>query len=247
MRLPSFIFLSVIATFLVSAQTLKACANFLTVPNGNRYILTRGIVLGPYLQCDYFFDEQNGSSTSAYCFYRTSDYALSHYPHTSLPVDSNPGCVDPLPNAPAAGQYHITVPTSPSGIRQCAIVLGSLANGAKVGIKTCDGRHNYPNQIWTFDGYAFKQGNFCLDVTNGNNANGVKLQVWTCGSGNANQQFSHAGGNLLFYPNDRFTWVGKNKCVDLTGGSVADSNPLQIWDCDPANTNQKWTLQVHHP
>lgn len=32
-------------------------------------------------------------------------------------------------------------------------------------------------------------GNKCLDVTNGLTVDGTKLQIWTCTSGNTNQQF----------------------------------------------------------
>ncbi|KAH8818654.1 ricin B lectin domain-containing protein [Flagelloscypha sp. PMI_526] len=242
MQLLNFILVGALSTSLATAQTLKACTNLFTTSSGDRYVLSRAVELGPYLQCDYFHD-----TAGAYCFYRTSDYALSHYPNTSLPVDSNPSCPDPLPDASAAGQYIITVPTGNPGLVNCVTLLGAAADGTKVGIKSCDGRHGYPNQVWTFDGFAMKQGNFCLDVTNGSNTNGVKLQVWTCAAGNTNQRFTHAGGDLLYFPDDRFTWAGKNKCVDLTDGSVADSNPLQIWDCDSANTNQNWFLNVDFP
>ncbi|KAH8818638.1 ricin B lectin domain-containing protein [Flagelloscypha sp. PMI_526] len=235
------LFLTAFCAGLASGKTLKACANILTVPNGDRYTLTRGIVLGPYLQCE--IAQETMRLNLSIVIYSTKGAKV----HQERIASINPGCVDPLPNAHAAGKYMITVPTTPTGLLKCATILGSPGDGAKVGIKTCDKKHGYPNQVWTFDGYAFKQGNLCLDVTDGHDNNGVKLQVWTCFSGNTNQRFDHDGGNLVFFPDDRFTWHGKNKCVDLTDGSVADSNPLQIWDCDPANTNQKWTLQVHHP
>jgi len=34
---------------------------------------------------------------------------------------------------------------------------------------------------------------------------------------------------------------GVGKCIDNTGGSAQDGNPVQIWACDPGNQNQRWT------
>ncbi|KAJ6571960.1 ricin B lectin domain-containing protein [Mycena capillaripes] len=236
---------------LVSAQTLRACNNFITTSDGDRYQLTAARELGPYFQCDYLHDNGDGSSSGTNCFYRTSDFALSHFPNTSLPVDSNAACPDPLPNAPDAGQYIIKVPSSDPGPGNCVTILGAstgtAGNGAAVGIKLCDGRHGNPGQVWTFDGFTISQNNFCWDVTDGVNANGAKIQVWSCANGNTNQRFTHAGGDLENFPDDRFTWAGKNKCVDLTDGSVVDGNQLQVWDCIASNTNQNWLLEVHFP
>ncbi|KAJ7669237.1 ricin B lectin domain-containing protein [Mycena polygramma] len=240
---------------LVSAQTFRACNNFITTSDGDRYQLTRAAESGAYFQCDYLHDNGDGSSSGTYCFYRTSDYKLSHYPNTSLPVDSNAACPDPLPNAPAAGKYIIKVPSSDGGPGNCATLIGAstgtAGNGAAIGIKLCDGRHAYPGQVWTFNGYTISQNisqtNFCWDVTNGANTNGAKLQAWTCANGNTNQRFTHVGGDLAYFPNDKFTWAGKNKCVDLTGGSVVDGNQLQVWDCIAGNTNQNWLLEVNFP
>ncbi|KAH8818637.1 ricin B lectin domain-containing protein [Flagelloscypha sp. PMI_526] len=226
MKLFDFIGITAVSTVLVTAQTLKACTGGFYIPSGDRYVLTRAAKIDSYLQCDYLHDNGAAGSTGAYCFYRTSDYALSHYPNTPLPLDSNPSCPDPLPDVVNTGKYIITVPTISTALVNCVTLLSAAADGTKVGIKSCDGRHGFPSQLWTFDGYTMKQGNFCLDVPNGNTTNGVKLQVWTCSGGDTNQQFTHPGGDLLYYPNDRFTWAGTNKCVDLTGGSVADSTPL---------------------
>jgi len=239
-----FVFLAqFLAALFVSAQTLRACNNFITTSDRETYQLTAAAEYGAYFQCDYLHNNGDGSYSGTYCFYRTSDYALSHYPNTSLPVDSNAACPDPLPTALDAGPYIITVPSSPGN---CATVIGTAANGAAVGISPCEGN---PNQVWTFNGSTISQNNLhldlCWDVTNGVNTDGTKIQVWTCVSGNTNQQFGHAGGDLLYFPDDRFTWVGKNKCVDLTDGSVAGGNQLQVWDCIADNTNQDWALEVY--
>lgn len=64
----------------------------------------------------------------------------------------------------------------------------SPSNGARVVLGDCNGS---ADQQWTFNGGAVTayNGQYCLDVTDGNNVNGVKLQVWQCYQGSANQQF----------------------------------------------------------
>jgi len=86
-----------------------------------------------------------------------------------------------------------------------------------------------PQQITTF-------GNKCLDVTNGVNANGVKLQWWTCGTNNPNQQWIFAPEGL----DSVLQWSNTNKCVDITNGITTDGNQLQIWECSSNNPNQGW-------
>ncbi|KAJ6477672.1 ricin B lectin domain-containing protein [Mycena sanguinolenta] len=80
-------------------------------------------------------------------------------------------------------------------------------------------------------------GDKCLDVTDGVDADGTRLQIWTCASGNTNQLWepkfgAQALGNIF--------WVGMNKCVDLTNGSTTNGNQLQVWDCNTSNPNQIW-------
>ncbi|KAJ7509734.1 ricin B lectin domain-containing protein [Mycena galericulata] len=73
----------------------------------------------------------------------------------------------------------------------------------------------------------------CLDVTNGADADGTLLQIWTCATGNTNQMWIPVSDQSI-------TWSGKNKCVDLTNGNLTNGNQVQIWDCDFPNDNQKW-------
>ncbi|KAK1218101.1 hypothetical protein PQX77_019232, partial [Marasmius sp. AFHP31] len=75
----------------------------------------------------------------------------------------------------------------------------------------------------------------CLDVKDGVNADGTKLQIWTCTPGSTNQ--------LWISVNDfTFNWAGTNKCIDLTDGDITDGNQLQIWSCvgGSGSPNQKW-------
>ncbi|KAG7093357.1 hypothetical protein E1B28_007039 [Marasmius oreades] len=78
-----------------------------------------------------------------------------------------------------------------------------------------------------------------FDVTDGINADGTKLQVWTCVDGNTNQQWIESVNDLTF------RWAGTDKCIDLTDGNLTDGNQLQIWTCDLTrnNQNQRWAIK----
>ncbi|KAJ7258477.1 hypothetical protein C8J57DRAFT_1340823, partial [Mycena rebaudengoi] len=169
----------------VSAQTLRACNNFITTSDGDRYQLTSARKLGPYFQCDYFHDNGDGSSSEHIAStFRTSDYRLSHYPNTSLPVDSNAACPDPLPNAPDAGQYIVKVASDCATIPGAS--TGTAGNGSAVGIKRCDRRHGFPGQVWTF---TWTGKNKCVDLTDESVEDGNQLQIWDCISSNTNQNW----------------------------------------------------------
>ncbi|KAJ6465702.1 ricin B lectin domain-containing protein, partial [Mycena sanguinolenta] len=74
----------------------------------------------------------------------------------------------------------------------------------------------------------------CIDVTNGVNADGTRLQIWTCATDSTNQQW-------ISLSDSTFQWSGTNKCIDLTNGAITDGNVLQIWTCTTADANQQWT------
>jgi len=111
------------------------------------------------------------------------------------------------------------------------MTAASNANGAFVTLQPCTGADA---QKWTFTGGSVKIfGSKCLDVTDGSTANGVKLQIWSCGTNNANQKFSYSGDY-------RLSWVNHGKCVDLTDGKLTDGNRIQLWSCSGGNPNQVW-------
>jgi len=113
------------------------------------------------------------------------------------------------------------------------LTAASNTNGATVTIQTCTGA---AAQKWTFTSGSVKIfDNKCLDITGGVTTNGNKLQIWTCGTGNQNQQFYYTTDNHL-------SWTNHGKCVDLSGGSLADGNRIQIWDCSGSNANQVWNV-----
>ena len=72
------------------------------------------------------------------------------------------------------------------------LTAASNTDGAQVSIQACTGADA---QQWTFEGGSVNLfGNTkCLDIIDGVNADGTKLQIWDCGSGNPNQQFYYTG------------------------------------------------------
>ncbi|GAA2893368.1 hypothetical protein GCM10020220_099230 [Nonomuraea rubra] len=72
-------------------------------------------------------------------------------------------------------------------------------------------------------------------MAGGVNADGTKVQIWDCTSGNANQR-----GPTTPPPSARPARP-RGRCLDATGQSSADGTALQIWSCT-TNANQKWTL-----
>jgi len=99
-----------------------------------------------------------------------------------------------------------------------------------------DNEQNF-GQNWLYEGGALKSydGTQCLDVTGGVDADGTKLQTFSCTSGNTNQQW-------VFNSDFSIQWKGHNKCIDLTDGNVTFGNQLQVWTCASGNTNRKWRI-----
>ncbi|KAJ6556122.1 ricin B lectin domain-containing protein [Mycena capillaripes] len=126
-----------------------------------------------------------------------------------------------------------------AGIQGC-IGADQDINGSPLVIHNC-ATDPPPDADWavSFSTTATQQlkifGDKCIDVKDGVNADGTKLQIWDCTEGNTNQLFtviSNAGGLIQ--------WAGTNKCIDLTNGAMTDNTQLQIWTCGGGNTNQEW-------
>ncbi|KAJ7905869.1 ricin B lectin domain-containing protein [Mycena leptocephala] len=137
----------------------------------------------------------------------------------------------------------------PDPIRGQPFCVGAAsdADGAEVVLVGCgisNAGPNFPNANFTWmapfaplTGTISTFGNKCLDVPNGSNVNGVKLQIWTCAAGNTNQMFQIG--------RQQVQWAGSGKCLDLTGGNSTIGNPIQLWDCSTNNNiNQIWQLDT---
>ncbi|GAA0514716.1 lipase [Paractinoplanes deccanensis] len=72
----------------------------------------------------------------------------------------------------------------------------------------------------------------CLDVPNGNSANGTQPIIWDC-TGAANQRWTTAGQTLQ----------ALGKCLDSPTGATAGAK-VQIWDCSGA-ANQRWNRNAN--
>ncbi|GID90678.1 glycoside hydrolase family 27 protein [Amorphoplanes digitatis] len=70
----------------------------------------------------------------------------------------------------------------------------------------------------------------CLDVPNGNTANGTQPVIWDC-NGATNQKWTVSGQTLQ----------ALGKCLDAPIGATAGTK-VQLWDCN-GGTNQQWTFQ----
>ncbi|MDN3267023.1 lectin [Streptomyces sp. MA15] len=72
----------------------------------------------------------------------------------------------------------------------------------------------------------------CLDVADGNSADGTGIQLWGCWGG-PNQQWTLA---------DDGTLRSLGKCLDVDGAGTADGTKIHLWTCH-GGTNQQWTPQ----
>ncbi|KAG7087988.1 hypothetical protein E1B28_012027 [Marasmius oreades] len=143
----------------------------------------------------------------------------------------------------AASPYQLQTfaPTWESAGKQGCISASSNTAGAPVVIHDCNtedvANHSWDLSLFTRQDAGPQQvkvfGNKCLDVVNGVNADGAKVQIWDCIDGNTNQLWTDTTASQL-------QWSGTNKCVDLPSGSVTDGTQLQIWTCASGNTNQGW-------
>ncbi|CAG7848974.1 SubName: Full=Uncharacterized protein {ECO:0000313/EMBL:CCA67412.1} [Serendipita indica DSM 11827] len=106
-------------------------------------------------------------------------------------------------------------------------------NGSPIILADCNGSMD---QLFTFQNgqVTMYGGSMCLDVTDGVNADGTKLQIWQCYRGSANQAFYYNSWDYTL------SWNGKGKCVDLTDWSLASGNRIQVWSCSQNNQNQLW-------
>ena len=136
----------------------------------------------------------------------------------------------PPPPVDAGSSASGTIHPKASSALCLAVAGNSTTNGSAVVVATCDGS---ASQSWAFQAGTLRvYGTKCLDVPSGNTANGTKLQIWDCSTGNTNQSWTDVGTQIQ--------WTGKGKCLDLTNGTAASGNVLQTWACASGNTNQSW-------
>lgn len=71
----------------------------------------------------------------------------------------------------------------------------------------------------------------CIDVADGNGANGTQVQLYDC-NGTSAQQWTEPGDGTL---------RALDKCLDVRDGSTADAADVQLWDCN-GSPAQQWVI-----
>src|SRR6218665_3001278 len=86
-----------------------------------------------------------------------------------------------------------------------------------------------PNVTSTLKGLAGK----CVDVPDGNTANGTRIQLWDCNGTNAQNWSLVADGTLRAF----------GKCLDVSNSGTTNGTAIQLWDCNGTSA-QQW---IHTP
>ena len=127
---------------------------------------------------------------------------------------------------PTVGHVHAV-----QDANYCLAVRGAqTADGTALELQPCV---SAPEQMFAWSGNSLRALGLCVDDSGGVQDNGTPLQMWSCGAGNANQQWQLDGGQL--------TLQGTAKCIDISAFIVAPGVRLQLWDC-LAGINQLWQL-----
>ncbi|KAG8869731.1 hypothetical protein FRC20_000975 [Serendipita sp. 405] len=154
--------------------------------------------------------------------------------------------------APANSPINIQTLAANSNIAPCLQAAGNY-DGAAVTVVNC-ATSTYAQRTWVVvNGGAEENtsnagsatqiriyGNKCLDVKDGIDQDGTKLQIWTCYDGSINQLWQVNGAGDI-------SWSGHSKCMELTDGSTSDGTLIQIWTCYSGNTNQLWNAISPRP
>ncbi len=119
----------------------------------------------------------------------------------------------------------------------------SAVNGTRVQLWSCLGD---PNQQWTavtvdgsFTEYLNANG-LCLDNAGNAAADGNRVQMWACNGDAAQHWYGPSPQSSTIppaYPVQASQQSGF--CLDNTGGSSRDGNPIHVWSC-LGNANQDW-------
>ncbi|KDR68876.1 hypothetical protein GALMADRAFT_272265 [Galerina marginata CBS 339.88] len=159
-------------------------------------------------------------------------------PGHSLPVIEYTSVAVQVGSAPPPSS-SINIHPNGDNSKCVGILGGTYANGTPVDIFDCNASNS---QKWKFNGNALTSVNpadnsqWCLDAgVQSQWATGVKMKIWQCLS--VPQQVwtpVTTSGNIKLN--------AANFCLDLTNGSKANQNILQIWTCGGGNVNQIWSV-----
>jgi hypothetical protein len=128
--------------------------------------------------------------------------------------------------------YHLQ-PMNANGAVELDVAAGGTSNGTALQQWTSSSVDSQKFQIldngngtWRL---AMKGTGKCVDNPGGQTANGTRMQIWDCMSGDIWQQWVITPD----VPTGAFTFrnVGSGRCLDEPGGSTASGVALDIQDC----------------
>ena len=118
--------------------------------------------------------------------------------------------------------------------------------GTNVQLAGCD--HEQSDMRWALSSYGslevielkYLQDGRCL-AQGGGFDQGRQVFQWTCGSGDDKSNWAWMrepvpGKEGVYYLRS----MTSDMCLDLSGGSAANSTPIQQWTCSKNNVNQQW-------
>ncbi|KAH7104929.1 ricin B lectin domain-containing protein [Auriculariales sp. MPI-PUGE-AT-0066] len=136
-----------------------------------------------------------------------------------------------VPAPPAEG----TVTIKPTLKDNLCLAAAENKDGAPVVFAECNGDES---QKWVNEkvgsvGTFRVFGDKCIDVTEGRNERGTKMQIWSCVGRGSNQLFEQKGEHIV--------WHFFNRCLDATDGIFRVGQQAQIWQCSQSK-NQNWII-----
>ncbi|WP_405015285.1 RICIN domain-containing protein [Kitasatospora sp. NBC_01539] len=79
----------------------------------------------------------------------------------------------------------------------------------------------------------------CVDASGAGTANGTPILQWSCGNGQANQQWQFSATDSGYYVITNRNAAGNQQVVDLPNSSTADGTKLTTWARN-SGANQQW-------
>jgi hypothetical protein len=150
---------------------------------------------------------------------------------------------------PKIDQQALTVlSATPSADRKkVTVMLSGLQSGRVVHLRSPrpfaseSGKSLWSTEAWytlnsmvgTRAGRITGIGGKCVDVSNGDTADGTKVQLWTCNSSNAQRWTLPGDGTIR----------ALGKCLDVKLGGTANGTVTQLWTCNGTGS-QHWVPQA---
>lgn len=202
--------------------TESASGNVVSLANPGHYDLQRGVnVKLPPLQA---MDSAAG---------QTITYSASGLP-AGLSIDSSSGAISGSVTYVENDTVHVTAKDSTGASATVAYRIEASDS------MTAD-------YHWAGIGHAqVDVSNKCMDDAGNSSSNGTKIQIWTCTSGDAAQNWlfqpQTAPGDYTNYGMSQLGTVRIHaKCLDIKSNGTANGSLVDLWSCT-GGANQQWEL-----